>query len=78
MASMKYIRDQFGRFIIFSNEFQHKDVAKALKLSAQSAGSVALFDTELQTHGESTTLCRSADKADGAAIKLQLDFYDGS
>ena len=77
MASMKYIQDEHGRFILFSKSFTHKDVAEGLDIQPKSAGSVSLFDENIQVHGESTTLAIHSNSQDGAAIKRQLDFYDG-
>lgn len=78
MASMKYISDEFGNFIIFSNPLTHKDIADKLGIKPVAAGSVALMDKDINVSGESVTLRCSCDKADGERIKRQLDFYDGA
>ena len=73
MASMKYIKDEFGRFVIFSNEFQHKDVAEALNIKARSAGSIAMLDDYLRVNGESTSLRVRSNPEDASYIKRQLE-----
>jgi hypothetical protein len=78
MASMKYIKDEFGRFVIFSNQFKHKDVAEALNINARSAGSIALIDDQFGVNGESTSLRVRSNPEDASYIKRQLDFYDGN
>ena len=78
MASMKYIKDKGGGFIIFSSGFLHKNIAQALNIEVQAAGHVSMFDGQIKVHGESVSLVRKCDSQDGDAIKRQLDFYDGS
>jgi hypothetical protein len=77
MASMKYIKDEHGRFIIFDAAFTHKDVADALQIKVESAGMVSLIDSQVSVNGESVTLCKKANPNDGPAIHRGLDFYDG-
>ena len=77
MAAMKYIRDNFGTIVVFSNNLLHKNVAEALNLNPVSAGSISLVDGEIKTNGESVSLGVCSKQVDTEKITKQLDFFDG-
>ena len=68
---MKYIKDEYGNFVIFSQNLKHSDVAKALSTKPKSAGFVHVIDN-VHTFGESISLSICADKEDGKRIENQL------